>query len=628
MKSRAASFILLLLNGVLVAQGFWSFEEPKINTADFPILDTIYMSPDGNDMGDGSINSPVASFDHAMALLPFGVQGVNGGHSFGLVRLLPGDYVVYGGFDQSQNEYQKGSTYKNVSIEGIGEVTLRGERERWTSGHMIKLLGSHIYVRNVKIKYAGIHGVFIDGGGHSSDVLIDNVSVDSVRAFGMLVSGARNVKITNSTVLNSSRLGNEELKSPCSWPSGVKFINCEYVVCEKTEVAHSRGEGLNFQNTSYGWARNNYLHDNPANLYCDNSHKVIIEQNFIYSTPGANSSWLTCPGDSVLEPGSTGVLLANEGACDGGLGPVYHDCTTKCVSGSDAPHIDSIFIHNNIFVNTQPALDLWQGVTDILGGPNCLRNVHFVYNTVLGLTGGYPDSKVEFINAFFPNAYNTILGFGYATVRNLQINNNIFALPKDAYSRAALSRISLDRIFPVPFEVVSSNNAVNVTDDLVDGDDIMITFKKTMVQVNLDSILKYFEPCGSRNPELVHGSPLLSWVVNDYFSNPRSMENNNIGAIVSSDDCETTDLAEFQSLGITVFPNPAEGVITITVPHGVPTHDWVLGVCSIDGKILIEDRISDNQKYINLDVSQLNSGLYWLRISTSKRDLIHKVVVK
>ena len=146
------TIILILPFQFLSAQDFWSFEKPQINTPEFPISDTIYMAVDGNDSNDGSMNNPVETFDKAMELLPYGTPGINEGHAYGMIQLLPGDYVLEDGFNQNQNDYKRDNTYKNISVEGLGEVTLRGTKNQFTNGHMIKLIGSHISVKNINIK--------------------------------------------------------------------------------------------------------------------------------------------------------------------------------------------------------------------------------------------------------------------------------------------------------------------------------------------------------------------------------------------------------------------------------------------------------------------------------------------
>jgi hypothetical protein len=623
------NIILILIISIIPlkeikAQDFWLFNPPLINTLDFQITDTIYMAVDGNDDNNGSMDAPVATFGKALELLPFGLPGIKNGHAYGLVRILPGEYILENGFSQNENHFKKDETYKNISIEGIGKVVLRGRKEQFTNGHMIKLMGSHIFIKNIEIKYATIHGILIAGDHQISDVFIDNVKTDSVQSFGILIRNVKNVRVENCQVLNSSRPGNESLESPCSWPSGLKFYGCEYAVCQNTEVAYTRGEGLNFHNTSFGLAVNNTLHDNPTNLYCDNSQKIIIRQNFIYSNEGEEKNWLTCPGDTNRRNGSRGILLANEGACDGGLGPTYNQCKTICPFGKQFPHVDSIFIHNNFFINTAPALSLWQGVTEVLGGPNCLKNIFFEHNTVAGIIGGYEDSRPHFISAFFPNAYNTITGLGYATVENFNIKNNIFTLPSDKYPKASLSRVTRHNLFPVPFDLTFKNNAINTKDEIIDEDNFDVQFKKTSLDPKMDSIIKYFEPCENFNPELIFSASTANWMPRDYFSNLRNDDNNNIGAMIKSQICQISSANSKYHLNyqFLVYPNPANHIIHISDEMNIGDQVYIK-FSNQTGKVLFNSSFTEKTIF---DISHFQNGIYLMTLSTKNRVKTFRII--
>ena len=157
------SLSLLHLNQVY-GQEIWDFPVIEVAEGEYLITDTIYMAPDGNDSNSGSFDSPVASFGKAISLLPFGEAGVNGGHAYGLIMLHSGVYQVTAGFQQNPNQYESNGTFKNVSIEGIGNVTVQGGKTNYESladGHMIHLIGSHIYIRNVKLKFAKLHGILL-----------------------------------------------------------------------------------------------------------------------------------------------------------------------------------------------------------------------------------------------------------------------------------------------------------------------------------------------------------------------------------------------------------------------------------------------------------------------------------
>jgi hypothetical protein len=70
---------------------------------------------------------PVKSFDVALQKLPYGTAGVNGGNAYGLIMLKPGYYETATGFQQYINRWTNGNGgFRNVSVEGMGDVTIGG----------------------------------------------------------------------------------------------------------------------------------------------------------------------------------------------------------------------------------------------------------------------------------------------------------------------------------------------------------------------------------------------------------------------------------------------------------------------------------------------------------------------
>ncbi len=274
--------LLLLLSVRSGAQ--ISIHEPIVNSGSFRITDTVYMALDGDDDNPGTYDKPVRSFSRALDRLPFKGPGQ---HSYGLVRLHPGVYHTLSGFQQREDQWRnsQGAT-KNVSVEGMGEVTIQGlSKDELADGQLLHLRGSHIFIRNLKLKYGDRNGILVKNDvDRPSDVLLEGVQVDSVKGFGMLIEQADRVEVRYCAARYSARPGEEEL-SPCdSWPSGIKFWGCTHATIHHSEIAYTRGEGLNFHNTIYGKAYRNLLHDNPLQLYCDNSSRLLVYQNYLFYT--------------------------------------------------------------------------------------------------------------------------------------------------------------------------------------------------------------------------------------------------------------------------------------------------------------------------------------------------------
>ena len=86
----------------------------------------------------------------------------------------------------------------------------------------------------------------------------------------------------------------------------------------------------------------------------------------------------------------------------------------------------------------------------------------------------------------------------------------------------------------------------------------------------------------------------------------------------TSIDIPTLSLAR----GISVHPNPTEGVFDITFQESL--QDGIIQVTSIDGKLIYEKNITTNK--VSLDLSEYNNGIYLLDITSSQGTFHHKVI--
>ena len=628
--------IFILDPSLSSAQEIWNFPDPIINQGSYTISDTIYMSPDGDDANTGGPNDPVASFAKALQLLPYGERGINDGHAYGLVILKAGVYHVESGLQQSAAQYEQDGTYKNISIEGQGEVFIQGRPNSYESlanGHMIHLRGSHIYIRNLNLKFAKLHGILLASSETMTDILIEDVTVDSMGEFSMLTSNVENIVVRNSRFLRGSRIFNDSLVTGpnCKWPSGLKFYGSKFIKAYNNEVAYTRGEGLNFHNSEYGLAYNNRLHDNPTNIYCDNSARIILRSNFVFNTPGNTKYWKTCPGNPGESFGGNGVLIANEGACDIG-GPIYQNCKTVCpLLGKEYRQIDSVFIYNNLFVNTTSALNLWQGITQPIGGPNCVQNVFFEHNTVVGMTGGPLDRHAPSINAYFPNAYKTITGFGYAVARNIHIRSNIISVPFEEFSRTDISSVVLHQTFPVPFDFNFENNLVNQDDEWLDNSDEIVNSIIQKVDLNSDSLLFYLLPCPS-NEDLQKKVEAPGYITSDFRALPRLQESTNVGALEYDQQCSLINSTYKEvDKGLkaqwTIFPNP--GNHTINIKSSYPASgEMTVQFYNSFGQLINFDKIKLIAGCGQVSVRDLAPGFYTLKLYHANHVVKKKYLVQ
>jgi hypothetical protein len=429
-----------LISLLLIFYKGWSqftINPPAVNDAAHPISDTIYMSPSGNDGNPGTLTKPVRSFSKAMSLLPFGTVGIQNGHAFGLIMMLPGQYETNTGFTQYIGDWQKGNTYKNISVEGLGQVVIRGPKDSAAASHLLFLRGDHIYVKNVKLRKGKMIGLLMSGdvNRHCHDIKIDGVDSDSTGSFGILIKNGDRIEISNAKIMYASQYGNEGLGLGCQWPSGLKLLGCSHFKVHDTEVGMSRGEGLNYQNSILGEAFRNYLHDNSVNFYNENSKNIAFYGNYLFNTPeGQSKYWRSCPADTSTKRTPCGILIANEGSCQNSVvGSTFENCKTKCIIAGGNEYfsnVDSIFIFNNILQNVGAPIDFWEGSTQILG-VNCIKNVFYYHNTSIGYLGP-KNSQQPLVNAHF-SYYNPIFNT-YSKLENVRIWNNIFSVDKTYYS--------------------------------------------------------------------------------------------------------------------------------------------------------------------------------------------------
>lgn len=602
----------------IISTAQWTIPPPAVDGSYAP-ADTVYMSPTGDDQASGTAAQPVRTFAKALSLLPFGVAGQQGGHAYGLIRLQPGYYRT-NGWQQSLSQYQSGNTYKNVSIEGMGNVTIGGTRDSFANNHLIRLRGSHISIKNIRLQYTTGIGILVSSNdpinARQSHLLIQDVEVDSVGNFSILIRDTDTVLVERCTSLYAARPFSDTLTTPCQWPSGVKFYSCNQVAFTHGEIGFTRGEGLNFHNTQYGRGSYNKLHDNSSNVYCDNGSRIQLHNNLIYTTPGTDHLWRNCPADTGRPNPGIGILLANENACAVG-GPVNASCRTNCpLVGLSYSHVDSIFIYNNFILNCSRALNLWEGVTGVLGGPNCITNVFFVHNTVAGYLGD-TTQRHGLISVFFPAPYVPLLGYGYATASEIIIQNNIFSYPSATYPAVEPIKVVRDFTFPVPVELIVNHNRWNVDHARLGIDGEIDTTMPPLTPIEEMLVLKQWQPCPDQQ-NLVQTAPSFRFADTDYRMAKRGILQSNVGALEMG-ACNTT-VTQNSGQSVHVYPNPVQQdqlwVKGITGP-------WQYRLYQLDGQLLQTGQGNGHGR-IGL---QGFSGLFLLQISSATGTTTKRVVV-
>lgn len=611
--------ILLFIRMNAIAQ--FNIQKPEVNTGKYAITDTVYMSPSGDDSKDGSQLNPVKTFQKALSLLPFGTDGVNDGQAYGLIRLLPGRYFTKNGFAQGDSQWKKGNTYKNVSIEGMGDVTLGGVSGDLCTNHVLILMGNHVFVKNIKIRQSSGIGLLMRGepGRMMHDLVVDKVDTDSLGNFGILIVNNRAVEIMNCKVLRSGQLGQESLISPCSWPSGLKVQGCTDVTVHHCEVGFTRGEGLNFQNCLQGEAYRNALHDNTTNFYNDNSKNLIIRQNHFYNTPeGEQNFWRGCPADTGVKNAPCGILMANEGSCTNGTvgGVIFENCKNKCLLPLDYIHnVDSIFIYNNLFQRVGEVLSIWEGSTQILG-VNCIHNVFFYNNTSIG-TLGNPNSRQSVIYEFMPT-YNPLTNT-WSQLENMQVFNNIFSIDKQAFKDFRGHTGIFHVLHPSKNSVTLGGNLWNWNaENKGSTDSISASIPGDMMYPSNQNYSSFI-PCDKQS-YLRRPMTAFGHVPQRDFLDSLRKPNGNVGAFEDMGACSSLGVLNYAADDApVVYPNPAKDRFYLSgISETVKIYD-------LNGRLLFD--VSPSHASTFLLPEEMKDGMYFVSFGYKGKHIARKLAV-
>ncbi|KHJ39000.1 hypothetical protein PBAC_08650 [Pedobacter glucosidilyticus] len=77
---------------------------------------------------------------------------------------------------------------------------------------------------------------------------------------------------------------------------------------------------------------------------------------------------------------------------------------------------------------------------------------------------------------------------------------------------------------------------------------------------------------------------------------------------------------------LTVYPNPAEDNLTVTIPEGNTAAS--IAIYALDGKMVYSKSVSANELISNINISTLNTGIYTLVLNKGKESLSQKFIKK
>jgi hypothetical protein len=584
MSRNLVTILITFLHFFRVSSQNATIESPIIINPSFKC----YMATNGNDQNSGDSLNPVATFAGALNKLDQLSSNLSG-NVYAEVIVYSGNYSEI--FKQPLNRFQIGNKYMHVSIRGKDNVMIDGTNLTVNPGNgLVYLLGSNIYVKNIKVNYSTENGIRFGYNYNgtvinSHDIWVDNVEVNQTAGHGVLfgigalnangsstlIPRAKNFKITNSHILNSVNFNTPQSQ----WGSALKFWNTSHNQAINNHVHDNSGEGINFDYCDTILVKNNLLHDNYANIYLDKVQYAIIEKNHIYNE------------NKVV----SGILMGIE-------------AFTVYVTNH---YMKDVYVQNNIIHNTT-GINIWQGIYSAIQN-GYFDNIQIRYNTVIG--------KQVANGAQISMSYETALGQPVPNINfnNLRFERNLISANNDSLNNGKLisGPINPQPSLTTEYNLFNINPGFgyNVTTDQINSN------IPVFIDPNSD-ILFELTPCITLNPELIMNSMNICNLLDDYAGNVRA-NNSNVGALERDDNLQL-DLLEKEDW--IIFPNPVKDQFKIDIPQA---EKLSLKVLSSNGEELIH---VSNYSGEFIPVSHIASGFYHVIITSnsSKKNSFIKLI--
>ncbi|MCX6146036.1 MAG: T9SS type A sorting domain-containing protein [Candidatus Kapabacteria bacterium] len=554
---------------------------PIVNSPIIPTpTQTVYLDPNGNDSNAGTFASPKKTFYAAINSLSFGIPNKDGGNAYGEVVFKSGNYYLTGtsGITQDYNNWRAVSNgvyvYKNISIKGLGNVILHGDSLSGSS-QMIYLRGSGIKVSNIKIKDSRLHGVAIIGSNikHHSNVVVDSVFVDGAIDNGIWITGYNNVLVQNCSISNTC-LRNYNSTGDCHWASACRVENSNHATVINNEIFNNWGEGLNMSLVRYANIKDNRVYNNySVNIYCNSTSNAVYSHNLSYNTD--STFWRNCVGNGKTSADDDFPLLQ----------PVTYFQT------------DSVYVFNNIVLNA--SISIWDAFSGFNNFAN-LTNFFISHNTVIGVSGQQDLNKP---------LVNISMLLPFVRYSNVNISKNLFSADTNDIKIVNLNTYVPNGTCNLPWQTetffsnnmwnkVPNNSSLNLSKELQNSAIIQ--------SVNFNNLAPIIP--NASNPTLIYTIPLVNYITDDYFHNPRN-SNTNIGAIETS---VVSNGIFIDTKNQFISPNPVTDILNFNEEVVAKN----ISIYNINGEQLyVKNDFTGNR----IDVSKLKSGIYFLVISDSQK---------
>ena len=200
--------------------------------------------------------------------------------------------------------------------------------------------------------------------------------------------------------------------------------------------------------------------------------------------------------------------------------------------------------------------------------------------------------------------------------------------------------------YTIRFQNVGTAEAINVRiEDILDAQldestfqmlrsshDYVVTRTANTLEWNFDNINL---PAEQNDAEESNGyvyfkiKPNTGYAVGDVIENSAAIyfdfNEPIITNIYQSEFVETLSVATFEAANFTLFPNPAKGKVIIQLANS-NFESGNINVYDIQGKMIVKD-IKFQEQTSTLDISNLESGLYFIELTTGNASTVQKLIV-
>ena len=106
-----------------------------------------------------------------------------------------------------------------------------------------------------------------------------------------------------------------------------------------------------------------------------------------------------------------------------------------------------------------------------------------------------------------------------------------------------------------------------------------------------------------------------------------SFQSNGIQLVQGFEIAKTSDEPKHVQVTFEVFPNPTSGPITIDLKEGI-TEAFQLILYDLKGNHVLHQEIESSDRLLELDLTFLTKGIYYLNISSESVNQSHKILIK